>query len=181
MKYGYLDKEQQVVVQEFVSGHEVMDLGAGDLELSKQLLLLGAQSVVAVDKMLPRQAPEGVELLEDLIHNVKRRCGVVFVSWLINWPAGATKILEETETVIYLGKNTEGSLCGCLEVWRHLRGRELLRQVATPRNTLLVYGPRQVSRLPVGEELAAWDRAKTYRYDEARRVCGEYNRQDGGD
>lgn len=179
--YGHLEAEQSEVVREFVAGKEVMDLGAGSLNLSAQLVGLGARKVVAVDRLLPRQAPEGVELLENLFHNVQRRCEVVFVSWLVNWPVGATRILEETETVVYLGKNTDGSSCGCLEVWRHLRGRELLRQVPSRGNTLLVYGPRQVDRLPVGEELAAWDREKSYGYDEARRIAGEYNRQDARD
>ena len=68
---------------------------------------------------------------------------------------GLLQLLARAETIVYLGKNTDGSMCGFPAVFEHMVGRRLLAYVPHFRNTLVVVGARLTEpRAPQHEELA---------------------------
>jgi hypothetical protein len=68
--------------------------------------------------------------------------------------------------VIYLGKCTDWSMCGTPEMWRALRKREILVVSPDRYNTLIVYGPNEIERKAVLEEIAGIDTNRMYDFDE---------------
>jgi len=48
--FGKLNAKQSTIVRHFVAGRQVLDLGAGDFELSRCLVDLGARKVYAVER-----------------------------------------------------------------------------------------------------------------------------------
>ena len=172
MPYGRLTDRQRAVVRGVVTGKRVTDLGAGDFHLSQEMLWLGAVEVDAVDRNLPARAPRHVNRVESYFHDWRGVPEVAFVSWPVNWEVGLPAVLRRAPTVIYLGTNVGGTACGDEHLWRYLTTSEVLVYEPDPSNTLIVYGPREVERLPVGEELAALDSAKLYTF-EAAEACGK--------
>lgn len=138
------------------------DLGAGDFTLSAEMLALGAAEVTAVDRHVPDYVPvpPGVRRVTAYFHDwvgrAPERLGVVLLSWPANWRMeGLIELIERTDRVIYLGKNTDGTACGWRELFEALRRRPVLDHVPDPANDLLIYGPGDVDREPFPEERAA--------------------------
>lgn len=163
---GALNEEQCERLAPFVKGKVVLDLGAGDLSLSRVLVQMGAK-VVAVDKEDPGVVVPGVRFVRSYFHDLRERAPVAFVSWPVNWHSDIVPILVASTTVIYLGKNTDGTACGDPNLWEHLRAREVLAYVPDRRNTMAIYGPNFVERDPTGEELASASVLKSMSYEEA--------------
>jgi hypothetical protein len=68
--------------------------------------------------------------------------------------------------VIYLGKCTDGTMCGTPRLWYLLSRREVLCHEPDRTNTLIVYGPgRDDIRLPLREEHAGINSDRLYTYD----------------
>ena len=157
--YGVFMTGQREAIRGVVRGREVHDLGAGDLMLSHELLRMGASKVVAIDKEAPRslKGDSRIQVIEGYFHAYKGDIDVAFMSWPQNYnDEGILRLIERAGTVVYLGKNTDGSACGSLRMFEHLVGRELLAHVPDRANTLIVYGkPLEEPREPVGEEMAA--------------------------
>jgi hypothetical protein len=170
MAHGKLTPAQQEAIKPFLKGLTVHDLGAGDLELAQQLLTLGASEVVAIDRhQMPKDHPEGVRTVVEYFHNFRESVNTAFVSWPINWQdIGLLRLIDKAATVIYLGTNYDGSACGFPQMWEHLSKREILVTVPDPKNTLIVYGPRNVRRELVGEEFAALHQERIYSFEELR-------------
>lgn len=137
----------------------MVDLGAGSCELSEHLVRLGAAKVVAVDKQLPGRAQQSplihyvqgyFEALSDLAPDV------AFVSWPVNQQqSGLFRILRNAKTVIYLGKNTDGSSCGHPDMFEDMLRRELKVYLPERQNSLIIAGKSILRpRKPVGEERA---------------------------
>ena len=61
MAFGSIDDRQKAALREYVEGRHVVDACAGDLTYAKILRDLGARSVRAFDKELPRRVPKGVQ------------------------------------------------------------------------------------------------------------------------
>jgi hypothetical protein len=66
----------------------------------------------------------------------------------------------QAETLVYLGKNTDGSACGFPGLFEVLARREILAYVPDRPNTLIIYGkfirqPNEPHREPMPEEHAA--------------------------
>lgn len=167
---GRLSRTQQEVVTEHVRGQTVHDFGAGDLRLSLELLALGAREVFAVDHRVPRQLPNGATdrlyVVQERFEDYTLTSPVAFVSWPVNWPVGLHVLLEATPTVIYLGKNMDGTVCGYPALWQQLVVREVLAHVPEQPNTLIVYGPRRLQREQLPEERAALDPARVWYFEE---------------
>lgn len=163
MGYGKLSSAQARIVAKVVKGQTVIDLGAGDLQLSHELLTLGAQAVTAVEKEeLPqsilRLADPRVKVVRAYIKDLHGQTGasVAFLSWPANYPIlGLDAVIAKTPIVVYLGKNTDGTSCGTSRMFQRLLPREVVAYVPEFKNTLIVYGPKRIEREPYGEELAA--------------------------
>lgn len=159
MSIGHLNRHQKQVVERNVEGQVVVDLGAGDGNLSLELVELGARRVIAVDKNpMPRYLSEAGA--ETVCLPFKRLvflpADVAFLSWPDNHEQkGLLEILERIPVVVYLGKNTDGAACAWPLFFARMLEREVLDYVPAPENTLIVWGPRRVvQRQPLGEELA---------------------------
>lgn len=163
-----LSHAHATAIQRHVEGKVVHDLGAGNLTLSVTLLKLGAVRVIAVDKEPPRtrSMPNGLTYVQSLFRNYKEVSDVAVASWPINNPSGLHRLVEHSRVVIYLGKNTDATVCGYEEFWDHLIRREVLEYLPSRAQSLVIYGPRRVERVKLPEELAATDIERIWGYDE---------------
>ncbi len=168
MSYGDLNEQQREALKPFLSGRLVHDLGSGNQILSRELIRLGAEKVIAIDKDPYRDAPgHGIEPVTTYFENYQAAIHTAFVSWPRNtYDAGLIALIERAECVVYLGKNTDGLACGFPKFWEHLRQREALAHVPDPRNTLIVYGHRGTKRATLPEELAALQQDRLWGYGE---------------
>ena len=165
----------EAVVQEYVKGKVVWDLGAGRLTLAEKLVALGASRVFAVEKEEGLLSPpwSHVTALWCCIDQAPfpQPDDVVFLSWPLNHVLGGlVERLEQAGTIIYLGMNDGVSACGGPDFWTHVVGRELLVERTTFRHErqefrhdLVVYGkildePRAPKDLTPQEQfiLASW-------------------------
>jgi len=170
MPFGRITPEQMAVIRTHVEGQTVHDVGAGDLGLAQELLVLGASRIVAIDRSLPAAPDPRITLFEDYFHNCHECPRVAFVSWPQNtYDLGTRKLLARSQVVIYLGKNTDGISCGGPSFFDSLLTREVKAYVPDPLNTLIVYGPRDVKRSPRGEEKAAIQQERIWSFEEVER------------
>lgn len=160
MPFGQFNPKQRQLVAKAVKGRTVYDLGAGDLQLSKELVDLGALKVVAIDKEAPFswKGDPRIEVRRAYFHAIKDEpIEVAFVSWpsnYVDWDL--IRLVSRAQQVVYLGKNTDGTSCGSVNLFEHFMTRELVGHAPDRPNTLLVYGqPQESERDRVGEELAA--------------------------
>ena len=156
MPYGVLSPSQKQQLKHFVQGQRVVDLGAGDLKLANDLLRLGTTQVLAIDKEGMRTRSHRIALFNGRFDQVPDSfpLDLAFVAWPPNWKCGLERLVRLSKTVVYLGKNTDGTMCGTAELFQDLSRRNVLAYVPDPKNTLIVYGSEQVVRPPKGEELA---------------------------
>src|SRR6185295_6166075 len=82
---------------------------------------------------------------------------------------GLSELVRRANVVIYLGKNTDGTVCGGGGLWCELIQREILSYEPDPKNTLIVYGPARVGRELRGEEFAACNLERIHRYAEVEK------------
>lgn len=172
MSFGRLNLKQRRIVAKAVKGRTVHDLGAGDLQLSGELVDLGAAKVIAIDKDAPHywKGDSRIEVRKTYFHAVQDDpIEVAFVSWpsnYVDWDL--IRLVRRSQRVIYLGNNMDGTSCGSVPLFEHLLTRELVEHVPDRPNTLLVYGaPQEAERDRVGEELAALTAyQRMWRYEE---------------
>jgi hypothetical protein len=83
--------------------------------------------------------------------------------------------VRKAKTVIYLGNNMDGTVCGSPKLYKHLSRRQVLAHAPERRNTLIVYGRllRGQERALLPEERAGIDQSRVYRYDEEYRSVGD--------
>jgi hypothetical protein len=173
MFHGQLSKIQQEALKPYILGKKVHDLGAGGFELTHKLIDLGAEGVIAIDRYSPFPSPSffdlapnqgKIQFVQSYFHDYHEPIQTAFCSWPVNWQSGLDHIAARTETFIYLGSNTDGSMCGYQDMWQHLRTREILAHLPERKNTLIVYGPKTVDRPEVPEERAALNLDKMWSY-----------------
>ncbi|MCK9567560.1 hypothetical protein M0R72_01260 [Candidatus Pacearchaeota archaeon] len=161
MPYGTLNAAQEECLKKLVAGKVVYDLGAGDLVLAHKLLELGAAKVVAIEKELffiDNVAPE-IEVRQQYFQHMDEDMDIAFVSWPANYDNGLREILKRTKTIIYLGKNTDGSMCGTPALFEYLSTRKIEEHVPSRANTFICYTdtldkPRHTAWLLQEEEAA---------------------------
>lgn len=171
--YGRLNPEQKKAIQPFVRGHQVHDLGAGDLNLAVELLKLGATGVTAIDKEDPpkKTLDPAITYTKALFSAfAKLQADVAFVAWPMNHAnPDLNEICMNAQTVIYLGKNTDGTACGDRSLFDIFLYRKLLAYVPHRDNTLIILGKTlRKPRKPTGEEragIAHWSEG-VLRYDD---------------
>lgn len=159
MAFGRISDDQWNVIAKHVKGRVVHDLGAGRCENSLLLLEHGAKKVIAVDKeSMPSLRDTRLQTIRAYFDGCNFAVDVAFVAWPINTPqAGLVPLLRRAKTVIYIGKNTDGTMCAWPGFWRSLMEREILDYVPEFMNTVIVYGDVTGPRNLRGEELAAID------------------------
>lgn len=143
--YGNITEVMWEQIRPHILNKTVWDLGAGDLHYSQRLVTDGAQTVIAVDKNpLPSPSTPQIQTQQVLFANVvvpPTGIEVAFMSWPQNTRLpGLVRILQQSQIVIYVGCNTNGTACGNEEVFTHLRQRTILSDVRLQVNTLLIYG-----------------------------------------
>ena len=169
MSYGQVTDEQARAIQPFILGRVVHDLGCGDRYLSGRLVAWGASRVVAIDSHPfgpSYQGPSVTVVKQSFEEYLKTEpsIDVAFVSWPNNTRCDALlELVTDAKQVIYLGKNTDGVMCGSPALFLHLLCRPLLVHVPNEWNTLIVYGTGVVEREGVLEELAGADLSKVYK------------------
>lgn len=177
--FGTLTNKQLSVLVQYTKGKVVHDLGAGSLELARIVRsghrrgrrTGGACKVIAIDK--ERVSPPDdpcIEVVWTLFSNYKDPIDTALISWPINHPdSGLLDLVERSRIVIYIGKNTDGLMCGWPGLFWTFLSRELLAYVPDRKNVLAVYGWELPSpRRPTGEELAGLTTyEKMYSYEDA--------------
>jgi len=177
--YGQLTNEQLAVLIQYTKGKVVHDLGAGSLELARIVRsghrrgrrTGGACKVIAIDK--ERISPPSdpcIEVVWTLFKDYKEPIDIALVSWPQNVPdAGLLDLIERSRIIIYLGKNTDGMMCGWPGLFWSFLSRALLAYVPDRKNVLAVYGHELTAlRRPTGEELAGLTTyEKLYSYEDA--------------
>jgi hypothetical protein len=180
--YGKLTMAMRHAMHSHVKNKRVFDLGAGDLSLSKILLGMGAKAVVAIDKELtePKTTVKGLETFRgsflDFVDSsgpVRKptKAGVAFLSWPSNHKMnGLLELVDRCSTVVYLGKNTDGSACAWPEFFGVMAFRPVLEHVPHKRNTLIVWGKKdmKLGRAFLREERAGMDQSKEYKFEEGK-------------
>jgi hypothetical protein len=168
MSHGRLTEEQERVLQDYVHGEIVFDLGAGDCSLAAYIHHLGASHVVAIEKEnLISLCPDEIEgrrlRFSELATELLARgetIDVSFISWPINrYMPALNTLVQLSRVVIYLGSNTNGNACAGPRFFQELLHREVLEYIPDRSNTLIVYGdvlesPRSLSEAR-GEEFAS--------------------------
>ena len=159
MSYGEITDEMEEVLAPLVDGKTVYDLGAGDLAHSHVIARLGAEAVIAVDKV-PMRTPRCSKVSR--LHGhfgelpVPDHIGVAFLGWPQTYPLpGLLNWLDAADVVIYLGHNFGDSYCGSPKLFFYLTRRDLIDEVLGQRNTLLVLGDRLAEMRPMTCEEAA--------------------------
>lgn len=147
--FGRLSAVQSRAVADVVRGRVVYDLGCGMGLLSHVLVGLGASRVVAVDQQaLDRPCfSSKISYRVQSYRNLDDIIPCAFVSWP-DWEGGEALAKHSvidlvTGPVVYLGKNSDGVVCGSRRFWQSITKREVLAHIADRRNTLIVYGPRR--------------------------------------
>lgn len=158
MSYGKLSAAQRKILKPVVQGVHLHDLGAGECDLSRELLKLGAEHITAVDSSFygvpaHRKITQAKSLFRDYVGKID----AAFISWPINNSASThlIRLLKSTPLVIYLGKNSDGWCCGSPDFFRHLAKRIIVEHVPEIDNTLTIYGQHRgdSNRLLTGEEI----------------------------
>lgn len=142
--------DQSRALEPYVLGRNVHDLGAGDLELSVRLIDLGARFVTAVDKRfmwnekVPPGLPPRIEVVGSYFVDYAMReksLDVAFISWPPQHAIeGLVTLACNATTVVYLGSNFGGTICGNKQLFQYFRKREVQIHLPHERNTLIVYG-----------------------------------------
>jgi len=176
--YGRITPPMFELMRKMVKGKRVFDFGAHDLTLSKELLVLGAEHVVAIDKEVGKRDTSRITTFDGsfelylTVMPVIQPEDVAFVSWPSNHPLpGLLDCLKPFSTVIYLGKNTDGSSCAWPGFFLEMLHRSLIECIPHHRNTLLVWGKNRkaIKRKPVPEELAGIDHSRMYSFIEPKK------------
>lgn len=155
-----LNRAQRKALKPYLKGKHITDYGCGDFTLTRELVKLGAEHVTAIDKQgLDPEIPR-VTFQRAYFDKIRKLPQHLFLSWPINHVCDAMVIAAATaETVVYLGKNTDGMCCGPPGLFEVLVRREVLAYVPWQPNTLIIYGklirqPNEEPREPLFEEMA---------------------------
>jgi hypothetical protein len=177
---GGLNRFQEEAVRYYVKNQLVYDLGAGMLGWAKKLVEFGAEHVTAVDSIYRDQhenylndcrawhkcAPVDVTIdsrtFSEFYLTGPEALHTEFIAWPCNTfgkTFGLELLTRKAKTVIYLGKNLDGTACGSPQFWQFMANRKVLCFLPSKRNSLIVYGPelKEPRALLLEEEAALGD------------------------
>jgi len=156
--YGTFPPAFKKVIKPYILNQRVVDLGCGDCERSTILLGMHPESIIGIDQdptarsdILTHAMYFGKAL--ETVREFKPT--VTHLAWPSNRELPGLIDLLVTHIVIYVGCNTNGTVCGDPRLFRYLITRDVLVYKPLITNTLIVYGcvlPH--SRQPYYEELA---------------------------
>lgn len=169
--WGILTPDQKLAVKSFIKGQRLRDYGCGNLVLTQQLLQLGARHIEGVEDgervEIPEQMKARFTLLRKSFSEVPPSTRMAFVSWPSNYDNDIQFPLQQARVIIYLGKNTDGFMCGTMKLWRELRRRRVLAHVPAIQNDLIVYGGASLrGRRLLPEEYAGSRRDRPFTHAE---------------
>ena len=147
MSYGILSDEQKRYLRTLVKGKVVADLGCGLGHQSRNMARWGAAMVHGVDKEAHADIYRASARLQwhrsyFAFWKVPEGIEVALLCWPQNTPLqGILPILAGIPTVVYIGKNTDGTVCGNPGLFQHLATREVVGHIPDKLNTLIHYGP----------------------------------------
>lgn len=154
----------------YVQDRVVHDLGCGNLRQVPFLLSLGAQKVIGIDQEVFHGFTEfkhpQLEFYRQHFHEVSDPIDVAFVSWPVNWDCGLQHLVQRAKTVIYVGKNTDGLMCGDLHFWRTLVSRPVGVHIPHQKETVIVYESGYLDRGLLPEEHAALHLDRVWSFEE---------------
>jgi len=164
---GGLNRFQEEAVRYYVKNQWLYDLGAGHLGWAKKLSEFGALNVTAVDSMYKDRrnnalndcrdwhkcVPSNTILSSSTFSELYREGVTKFDAVFVSWPdvaygktMGIELLTRRADTVIYLGKTTDGTMCGSPQLWSQLIRRKVLCYLPAVRNSLIVYGAKEERR-----------------------------------
>jgi hypothetical protein len=172
MAFGDITKEMWTAIQPHVQGREVWDLGCGGMTHTLQLQKLGARCT-AIDKD-PWRVPPSLRgrFIQSYFKDVPLPLEGIEVAFL-SWPQNTTldgllPLVHASRTVIYVGSNTGGTVCGNPLLFDYFQHREVLCHIPHPRNSLIILGGACVRpRGPLPEEWAATHPEHMWSFKEA--------------
>jgi hypothetical protein len=157
MPYSTLTHEQIQIIYKYVLGQDVVDLGAGSLIYSNMILELGGDSVTALD-CIPMPPHSNISIIQQSFSEYHAQHDIAYLSWPINkFSAGLNEILAKHETIIYVGSNIGGTLCGHSSLFEYLITREPIEYHFDHINTLIVYSNMKRTLPLYSEEFAGID------------------------
>jgi len=157
-----LSTEQESALKDYcLSAKMITDIGAGDLELSKKCIKLGAEIVYAVDYEFPQKDLKNYNIVK-VKHDLSSGLPIInrdkYLNAIISWPQGELdfdtlseygmqhinhpnwlKILPELKSVLYLGKNCDGHTSGLPIFWAILAGWECRYLIPDKANNMVLY------------------------------------------
>ncbi len=160
---GQLKGKQARVLTPFIKGKVVHDLGAGMLGMAYKLVELGAAHVVAVDQDYKdkhtnhlnncqpwKSGSSKISLHASTFEEFEKKNSKPIKTALLSWPWASTfaghsgdealvRLLRTATTVIYLGKNFDGTFCGSNTLFNDLVQRKVAAHVPDKWNSLIVY------------------------------------------
>lgn len=172
--YGQITPDMESIIKLYIKDRIVYDFGAGSCSLSIEMVRMGAKMVYAIDKNIGSLEDEKMVKIsmafdEHLaIRPLVKDDSIAFISWPANYPMkGLLESLEVFKTIIYIGKNTDGSSCAWPVFFGLMMSRKLLEHIPDKQNTMLIWGEGMgnATRPPVKEERAGMDRIKCYSFD----------------
>lgn len=151
---------QWAAIQKSIHGRHVHDLGACDGALTVRLAE-HASYVVGVEKdpYTPPTHPK-IEWVQTYFDEYDAKSDVKIDVAFLSWPAnrrsvGLFSMIYRAKTVIYLGKNTDGIVCGVPEIFQLFAYRKLEVYIPHHRNSLVILGEQLDDRRELtGEEYA---------------------------
>ena len=134
-----------------INGLSIHDIGAGDLQLSRQLIDLGANRVHAIQPstVLPKVVHPNLNVVDKYIQNYKGRIRNLFLSWPWFFHDGANALLsrvQRSDLIIYLGLNDGITCCGFSELFHEFLYHPVKAHIPSPENTLIILGARRIRR-----------------------------------
>lgn len=170
MRQKDLSEEQSAALKPFVEGKVIHDLGCGFMQLSRELLELGAAHVIAIDKeaSFRRYTPRtGVTFERKYFKEVTPSYDMnIFLGRPFNGVLpGLLELVVAAKQVVYFGCNRNMNQCGSPNLFKLFLFRELLCYVQGVNNSLIVLGgylEEDLPREPTLEEKAGIDVANHY-------------------
>jgi len=110
---------------------------------------IGAKHVIAIDYKIASDYEQGrlpskkITTVSSYFQNYTEEIDIAFASWPTNGgAAGFIELVARARILIYLGKNTEGTICAEPGFFEHTCRRKLLAYVPWRHNTLIVVGEK---------------------------------------
>ena len=158
-----LSETQEILLRHYTAHETVWDFGAGNLSLAHYLMEYGRPipgTIYAVEKELSSTQEwiqiEGVTQVPHCFKDINPlridTQSVGLLSWPQNAPLhGLEALLDRCDTVVYIGKCDDTTVCGTAALWEYLQTRSVLA-VIYDKHDMVVYGQPGVGTVRNGRK-----------------------------